>query len=368
MIKGERHDMGGQAPERPRNAALNGVRRIAVFRALVLGDMICASPALRALRARFPEAHITLVGLPWAREWVRRSSSVDEFIEFPGHPDLPERTVDARAVPAFVAHMRAQRFDLAVQLHGSGQTVNALLATWGARRLAAFCEPGQYCPDAVLSCRWPTQGTEVQRLLHLTDVIGAPRCGEWLEWTVCDEDRREAMALLKAHGVHVERPYVCVHAGAQLASRQWMPESFAQVADQLALQGMTVVLTGVPHEQALGQRVRAAMSQASVDLVGRTSLWSMGALISSARLLVCNDTGVSHVAAAVNTPSVVMSCGADVDRWAPLNKQRHQVLWVPRECRPCSHPVCPYAHECATGLTPAQVLEAVGGVLRPAFV
>lgn len=352
----------GQPPDQP----LDGVRRIAVFRALVLGDMICAGPALRALRARFPQAHISLVGLPWAREWVRRTSSIDAFIEFPGHPDLPERSVDVAALPAFMADMQAQRFDVAVQLHGSGQTVNALLATWGARQVAAFCEPGQYCPNPELSCRWPTKGTEVQRLLHLTDVLGAPRLGEWLEWTVHDGDRAEAKALLQAHGVGVGQPHVCVHAGAQLASRQWMPESFAQVADQLTLKGFKVVLTGVSHEQALGHRVQAAMTQPCINLVGQTNLWSMGALIESAHLLVCNDTGVSHVASALNTPSVVISSGGDVARWAPVDPQRHQVLWVPRDCRPCSHAVCPYAHECATGITTADVLAAVARALEPA--
>lgn len=347
-------------------ARLKSVRRIAVFRALVLGDMICATPALRALRARFPEAHISLVGLPWAREWVRRSSSIDAFIEFPGYPDLPERTVDVTALPSFMAHMQAQGFDLAVQLHGSGQTVNALLATWGARQVAAFCEPGQYCPTPDLSCQWPTEGTEVQRLLRLTDVLGAPRLGEWLEWTVNDADRAEARALLRAAGMEPGRLYVCVHAGAQLASRQWMPESFAQVADQLASKGLSVVLTGVPHEQALAQRVQSAMRQPSVNLVGRTSLWSLGALIEGASLLVCNDTGVSHVASALKIPSVVISCGGDVARWAPVDKQRHQVLWADRDCRPCGHRVCPYAHECATGVTPANVMAAAARALSPA--
>ncbi|RZL04271.1 MAG: glycosyltransferase family 9 protein [Rubrivivax sp.] len=353
----------GPLPDQPPSPRLEDVRRIAVFRALVLGDMICAGPALRALRARFPQAHISLVGLPWAREWVRRTASIDAFIEFPGYPDLPERAVDVTALPAFMADMQAQRFDLAVQLHGSGQTVNALLATWGARQVAAFCEPGQYCPNPELSCPWPKHGTEVQRLLALTDVLGAPRLGEGLEWTVRDGDRAEAAALLKAHGADADHPYVCVHPGAQLASRQWMPESFAQVADQLALKGFTVVLTGVPHEQALGQRVQSAMTQPSVNLVGQTSLWNMGALIERARLLVCNDTGVSHVASALKTPSVVISCGGDVDRWAPVDQQRHQVLWVPRDCRPCGHRVCPYAHECATGVTTAEVMAAVDRAL-----
>ncbi|RZI84481.1 MAG: glycosyltransferase family 9 protein [Rubrivivax sp.] len=354
-------------PAQPVNdlaARLGDVQRVAVFRALVLGDMICASPALRALRACFPNAHITLVGLPWAREWARRMATIDDFIEFPGYPGLPERSVDVRALPSFIQHMQAQRFDLAVQLHGSGQTVNGLLATWGARQVAAFCEPGQYCPDPDLSCQWPVTGTEVQRLLSLTDVLGAPRQGESLDWTVEPADRQEAASLLTAHLPQGgDQPYVCVHPGAQLASRRWPVEYFARIADQLAQSGRTVVLTGVAHEQALVQAVQDAMQQDCVNLVGQTSLWGLGALIEGASLLVCNDTGVSHVAAAVGTRSVVLSCGGDVDRWAPANPSLHRVLWVQRHCRPCSYPVCPYAHECATELTPAAVWPVIEPML-----
>ena len=105
--------------------------RIAVVRALFLGDMLCAVPALRAIRAGNPDAHI--VGLPWARELAARLTRyVDAFEAFPGFPGIPERDASPPRIVEFLARMQTQRFDLAVQLHGSGSHINEFVALLGA--------------------------------------------------------------------------------------------------------------------------------------------------------------------------------------------------------------------------------------------
>src|SRR5437588_7578843 len=123
-------------------------RRIAIFRALNLGDMLCAVPALRAIRAFFADAEIILIGLPWAREFVDRYRwLLDGFREFPGFPGLPERTPDLDRLPAFLEEIRAERFDLSIQLHGSGLISNEVTARFGARIKVGFYEPDGICPD-----------------------------------------------------------------------------------------------------------------------------------------------------------------------------------------------------------------------------
>ena len=113
--------------------------RIVVLRALQLGDMLCAVPALRALRAAQPEAHIALIGLPWAAEFVDRFGGyLDELIEFPGYPGIPERPASLQSVRPFFDAMARRRWDLAIQLQGDGTITNGFVARLGAGRTAGF--------------------------------------------------------------------------------------------------------------------------------------------------------------------------------------------------------------------------------------
>lgn len=338
-------------------------RRIAVFRALQLGDMLCAVPALRALRTAWPTAHITLVGLPWAQDFVDRFDYVDELLEFPGFPGLPEREPALGQLAAFFAEAQARHFDLAIQLHGSGTLTNPLVAALGARRNAGFVAAGGWCPDPHTFLPWPAAVPEVRRLLSLVAFLGAPPCGEHLELPLLPEERR-AFTVLRQRLPIGEHGYICVHPGARLASRRWLPERFAHVADRLADTGLTVILTGTAAEAPLLAAVEDHMRAPAVNLAGRTTLGTLAALVEGARLVVCNDTGMSHVAAAMRTPSVVVACGSDPRRWRPLDGARHRVVWRPVRCRPCAHEHCPTGHECAVGVEAQAVFAHAASLLQ----
>ncbi len=340
---------------------LREIRRVLVFRALMLGDWLCATPALRALRAAMPHAHLVVCGLEGSAELARRLPGVDEFVPFPGHPALPEKRPAPGDLGRFIQRMRRYRFDLVLQMHGSGDIVNALLAQLGARAVAGFALPGTE-RGLDLAVPWPHRGAEPERCLALTDALGASRDGLQLDFPLFDADRDAAARLRVEAGIYGR--YALLHPGSQLPSRRWWPERFALVADALASRGVTVIITGSTAETPLAIAVRAASRHPLIDLTGRTpSLWSLGALVESAALVVTNDTGISHVAAALHTPSVVVASGSDVSRWAPLNRELHRVHWHETECRPCAHAVCPTAHECAAGVAPPAVVATALALL-----
>jgi ADP-heptose:LPS heptosyltransferase len=170
--------------------------RVAVFRALQLGDLLCAVPAMRALRAALPRAEIVLIGLPWASAFASCFDRyLDRFLEFSGYPGLPERSPQTDRIPAFLEAVQRERFDLAIQMHGSGIITNTLVALFGARIPAGFYLPGHYCPDPERFLAYPDHGLELRRLLGLLRVLGIESRGEQLEFPIRPEDELALAAL-----------------------------------------------------------------------------------------------------------------------------------------------------------------------------
>lgn len=333
-----------------------------MFRPLKLGDLLCAVPTLRALRRGWPAARVTLIGLPSAREVAARFPLyVDEFLEFPGFPGLPEQRCEPRAVLEFLRVAQERRFDLALQLHGSGEFANPLVALLGARRTAGYFREGHYCPDARSFLPWRDDEPEVERGLRLLQALGVASSGLELEAPVQQADLRE-LARVAGGRELPSGGYVCVHPGAQLPSRRWYPERFAVVADALAARGLRVVFTGTASEVPLARAVTQRMRAPVIDLVGRTTLGVLTALIDGARLVVTNDTGVRHVAAARGTPCVAVACGSDVRRW-PAREPTERLLHADVPCRPCTHDRCPIGHGCAHGVDSREVLAAAAELL-----
>jgi ADP-heptose:LPS heptosyltransferase len=96
--------------------------------------MLCAIPAIKALRFAYPDAQITLIGLPWAKSLTERFSHYfDEFIQFPGYPGLPEQKLDPKAFTTFLSEVQSRKFDLAIQMQGNGSVINPMVELFGAK-------------------------------------------------------------------------------------------------------------------------------------------------------------------------------------------------------------------------------------------
>ncbi len=181
-----------------------------------------------------------------------------------------------------------------------------------------------------------------------------------LELPVTSAEQAEWRALAASHRLRPST-FVCVHPGARWSSRRWPLERFVAVAARLAESGLRIVVTGSADERMLARTLVADLAQRgvkAVDVAGHTSLGALAALVRDAALLVSNDTGISHVAAAMRAPSVVVASGSDVARWAPLDRHRHRVLAADAPCRPCMYRDCPIDHRCSTAVSVDAVVDA----------
>ena len=203
-------DVFGWLPEPP--------RKVALLRPSRIGDFLCATPAFRALRAALPDAEITMITLPMLAELVRRSPALDRFAAFPGYPGLAEQLFDARAAARFLATMQAERFDLAIQMHGSGVHANPFALMLGARATAGFVRPGDAPGRLDAALAFPAEGHETERLLALCSHLGAfdpsqPSVATRTEFPLRDEDHAAAAHLLS----NASRPYIGFHPFARHA-------------------------------------------------------------------------------------------------------------------------------------------------------
>lgn len=305
-------------------------KKIGVFRALELGDMLCAMPAIQALRDHYPLAVIILIGLPWSVILKERYPSIiNSVMVFPGYEGLPEQPFEPQQYAAFLKEVREENFDLLLQMQGKGTVVNEMMQEWGARRLVGFHNSDSRQNETDF-CEYPEKIPEPLRHLTLLRHLGIMEGTAELFFPLRRWDLEEVRDLELPR----RNPYVCVHAGSSNAKRRWAPNLFAEVADYIASLGYRIMLTGTKEENILAKSVIMNMQKPEKALIlcGQTSLGGMGWLLKHATMLIANCTGISHLAAAVQTPSVIISMDGEPERWAPVNQKIHRVFdWL---CEP----------------------------------
>jgi ADP-heptose:LPS heptosyltransferase len=309
------------------------VSRIAIFRALYLGDMLCIIPTVRAIRKAYPDSEIYLVGLPWQRDFVSRFSAYfDHLIEFPGWPGLPEQKFDAGRAIEFLQHIRAYKFDLVLQMQGNGVITNTLCMLWDGRKVCGLRREGEYCPNEELFPISKDGEHEVLRFLKLADALAIPRQGTELEFPITDFEMSTVRKMIGGCGLE-PREYICVHPGARDVRRRWPIENFASIANEITAQGYPVMLTGSMEEKSLLCELQRQISGRVTNIVesfGHLTAGELGCVLQHSRLLVSNDTGVSHIASALRVPSTILfSAYSDMNRWRPLDAGKH--LAIPYE-------------------------------------
>ena len=298
------------------------IKKIAIFRALQLGDILCSIPAIRALRHAYPSAEISYIGLAHTADIIKRFPHYfDEFIAFPGYPGLPEQGFNQQLFDDFFQEMQQHSFDLILQMQGNGSIVNPLVRLFNAKYTAGFCQHAN--EQTELFTVYPNYGHEITRHLALIQYLGIPSTGTTIEFPINESDKMDLDAL--ALNIQPGK-YVCVHPGSRGGWRQWPPLYFAAMSDYCIDRGYQVVLTGTKPETDLVNQVSSLMENKPIVAAGKTSIGAIGALIDGSYALVANCTGLSHIAAALEKQSIIISMDGEPERWAPLNKELHRTI------------------------------------------
>jgi ADP-heptose:LPS heptosyltransferase len=300
---------------------VEGVHKLAVLRANAIGDYLVSLPALEALRAAYPAAELVLLGSGWHASFLAgRPGPVDRCLPVP--PTVGVRDDQPPSPPAmvdrFFARMRAERFDLAVQLQGGGRHSNPFVGRLGARVTA-----GSQAPDAPpLDRTVPYTGHqhEIYLFLGVAGLVGATPVTLEPRLQVTDADRAEAGAALAED----DRPLVVLHPGANDPRRRWPVERLAVVGSELARKGARLAVIGTRADQPLARRLLDGLDGEAADLAGRLGLGGLAGLLEQATLLVGNDSGPRHLAAAVGTATVAVHWGVSLGSYGPLYRARHR--------------------------------------------
>lgn len=339
-------------------------RSILVVRLDSLGDVLMTTPALRALKYSLPGVRLTLLTSPAGAAAVPLIPEIDAALVYQAPWMKAASTrLDSRLDLEQIERLRQGGYDAAVIFTVFSQNslpAALLLYLAGIPLRLAYCRenPYQLLTDWAEETDTPAaMRHEVRRQLDLVGRIGAAAPDERLSLQPPADAAGRVAEILAQAGLECSRPWLVIHPGASAASRRYSPEGYAEVAAGLVRQGFQVVFTGQAGEQALIQSIQAQSGVQSLSLTGRLSLGELAALIQMAPLLICNNTGPAHMAAALGTPVV--------DLYALTNPQHtpwqvpQRVLYHDVDCKYCYKSVCPLGHHhCLRLLAPSAVIQA----------
>lgn len=328
----------------------SGIRRVLLVRADNLGDVVMATPAVRALRLAVPHAAIDLLAspvgatvaplVPGLRDVLTVSAS---WQQAGGAP------VTAAEEAWLMETIRDRAYDAMLVLTSPSQS------PWPAAHVGLLAGIGLRVVHSTefggaVATHWitpPPVGThQVDRCLHLLAALGVPPAGTALELDIPDTDRAP------------DGPFAVLAPGGSCPSKRYPSERFAAVARAIAEAGLAVRVAGPPKEAPLVGEVVAGAAHPLVAPLGEVTVPQLAAVIARAEVVVCNNSGCLHLADAARVPVVVTYAGTELlTEMAPRTTPAAELLSRPVPCSPCRQFRCPYHQECLD-LAPADVAAA----------
>lgn len=351
------------------------IERILVRGTNWLGDAVMTTPALERLRASFPQTKITLLATPLTAGLFADSPFINDVIEY------RRREEGVKAFFATARLIRDRRFDLAVLFQNAFEA--ALLAWMGGVKLrVGFAEQGR----GLLLTHKLHRGAQHRNRHQIYDYLDIvaecervcfgdgfkPAIEQPLPSLVANAAQRQtARSLLPGFGLEpTKRPLVALNAGATNSrAKCWPGERFAMLADRLSAElNAQIILIGGASELADAERVARQMKEPGmVNLAGKTSMAQLIGLLAECDLLVSNDTGPAHVAAALGTPTLTIFGPTNEFETSPTGRRAELIRAPGIECARCMHRNCPIDHRCMTRLAVDDLLARARQLLNQSF-
>ncbi len=314
------------------------MRNILVIMLRYLGDVLLATPVLRVLREWFPEARITMAVNSGTEDILRCNPDVNEVFVVTRRRLLSELR--------FLRDVRGRGFDCVIDLTDGDRSALVARAT-GAPIRVGFNDEHRWRGLMYTSVvRSDVKGRHrIERNLATLRTIGIEAKCQSLVLHVSDRDEDEADRILREAGVQPSdtmrrERLVMLHPGARYWFKAWPPERFAELADRLTVAlNCRVLIGGDAGDRDVAEKIRIRARTRPVSLAGRTTLLQFAATLKQCTLLVSNDNGPMHMAAAQGVPVVALFGPSDPSIWGPRGG-KVEVLYKGLDCRQCFHPTC----------------------------
>ncbi len=298
--------------------------RILLIRLSSLGDIVLTTPAIRAVRANFPNAHIAMLVAKQSADILRENPHLNEIITF----DRLAKDKDTGEMWRVVRLLRERKFTLAIDLQRKFRTEILMYFSGATERVGK----GRLC-----TVRVSEQGNKhaTEHYFDILHAVGIPAENQKLELFLAEFERRDAVQRLKAAGIVAGKLKVGLFPGAGWKLREWMPERFAAIGDRLVEHfNADVLIFGGQQESELVQKVANLMEMRAIPFAGNLQMRQLAACIEQCDLFLTNDTGPMHIAAGVGTRTVSLFGPGNHIRFQPLGVE-HQIIRHDVPCSPC---------------------------------
>ena len=337
-------------------ADLKRIKRIVVRSPNWVGDAVLTTPAIRAVRQGLPNAQITVLAKPWVAPVFYSNPDIDEVFLY----DAKERHRGWFGKARLARELRKIGFDLAVLFQNAFEAA-LLTCLAGVPRRLGYDTDGRspFLTHCVALSKNHKQGHQIDYYLGILEGASLKVSSRDLILVLTEEDRASAQVILRRRGIEEKDRLVAINPGAAYGSaKRWPAERYAALCDRIQTQWkVKTIILGGPGEESVGLHISKLMKQPCVSLCGETSLREAAAVIERCHLFVTNDSGLMHIAAALDIPLIALFGPTDPVATGPANP-RSQVVQVPTSCSPCLKRECPEDHRCMERIT----VERVHGV------